>query len=370
MSYITLNSKKLSQNYNFLQQLFNKHHIEWAVVAKLLCGNDIFLKTLLQIIDKDVCDSRLSNLKKIKEISPETKTVYIKPPAKRLAESIVKYADVSFNSEIETVQAISEHAFKQNKTHRIVIMIEMGELREGIMSESLIEFYGEVIKLPNIEVSGIGTNLNCLNGILPDTKKLLKLVKFKKMTEQHYKKSIPYISAGSSVTIPLLYNNEVPSGINHFRIGESLFFGTDVYHDSELSGMQQDIFKLTAEIIEIIEKPMTPTGNVGTNLTGDKPRHDKENRNKKSLRAIVDLGILDIDVKNIFPLDEEIEILGASSDMMILDIKENEKEFKVGDEINFGMNYLAVLRAMNSDYVDKKVEQISVDKNSVDKVLH
>jgi len=355
MSYITLNKQKLTHNYNFLNQLFDRHDIEWAVVAKLLCGNEIFLKSLLSVIDNDVCDSRLSNLKKIKALSPETKTVYIKPPAKRLAASIVKYADVSFNSEVETIKALSEEAFKQDITHRIVIMIEMGELREGIMADSLIDFYAEVIKLPNIEVSGIGTNLKCLNGILPDREKLNSLIRYRRDAEAHFKKKIPYISAGSSVTIPLLKDGNVPEGINHFRVGESLFFGTDVFNDHYITGMQRDVFTLTAEVIEVNEKPMVPTGKVGKNLTGESPEYDQNDRGKTSCRAIVDLGVLDIDVKQVYPLGEGIEILGASSDMMILNITDENKEVNVGDELDFGVSYLAVLRAMNSDYVDKKV---------------
>lgn len=355
MSYITLNTQKLAKNYDFLNHLFSSHEIEWAVVAKLLCGNEIFLKSLLSVTDNDICDSRLSNLKKIKELSPETKTVYIKPPAKRLVESIVKYADVSFNSELETIKALSEEAFKQKKIHRIVIMIEMGELREGIMADSLPDFYAEVLKLPNIEVSGIGTNLKCLNGILPDRGKLSQLVAYRRNAEQRSKKEIPYISAGSSVTIPLLSKGKVPEGINHFRVGESLFFGTDVFNDTHLKGMYQDVFTLTAEVIEIIEKPMVPTGKVGKNLTGESPEYDEKDRDKTSVRAIVDLGVLDIDIKQVYPLQEGIEVLGASSDMMILNITDDTKNLKVGDELNFGVRYLAVLRAMNSDYVDKKV---------------
>ncbi|SEM28928.1 Predicted amino acid racemase [Chryseobacterium taichungense] len=355
MSYITLNTQKLTHNYNFLNHLFNRHEIEWAVVAKLLCGNETFLKNLLSVVDKDICDSRLSNLKKIKELSPETKTVYIKPPAKRLAASIVKYADVSFNSQLETIKALSEEAFKQQKIHRIVIMIEMGELREGIMADSLIDFYAEVIKLPNIEVSGIGTNLKCLNGILPDRGKLNTLLKYRRDAERHFQKKIPYISAGSSVTIPLLKDGNVPEGINHFRIGESLFFGTDVFNDTFINGMHRDVFKLTAEVIEVIEKPMIPTGKVGKNLTGDSPEYNQKDKDKTSLRAIVDLGVLDIDIKQVYPIDEDFEVIGASSDMMILNIIDEKKLVKVGDEIDFGVSYLAVLRAMNSDYVDKKV---------------
>lgn len=359
MSHITLNTNKLLHNYNYLNQLFEENHIEWAVVAKLLCGNEKFLKCLLDISDKEVCDSRLTNLRHIKELSPKTQTVYIKPPAKRLARSIVKYADVSFNTEIETIKELSDEAIQQNKIHKIVIMVEMGELREGIMVKNLSQFYGEVLNIPNIEIVGIGTNLKCLNGILPDEKKLVKLNRFKEIVEESYHTAIPFISAGSSVTIPLLLKNEIPSGINHFRVGETLFFGTDVYNDSTIKGMHQNVFQLTAEIIEIAEKPMIPAGDAGTNLTGETPIHDEKNIGKTSVRAIVDIGVLDIDPKNINPLSIGIEIIGASSDMMILDLGDNVHDYHVGDTVDFSMNYMAVLRAMSSEYVDKIVDNKS-----------
>ncbi len=356
MSYITLHSTKLRHNFKVLNQVFAQNKIEWAIVAKLLCGNEKFLEVLLNLSDKEICDSRLSNLKTIKKLSPSTQTIYIKPPAKRLAKSIVKFADVSFNTEIATLELLSEEAVKQNKIHRVVLMVEMGELREGIMVRNLMQFYDEVIALPNIEVVALGTNLNCLNGILPDEKKLVKLNRFKEIIEEHSGKTIPYISGGSSVTIPLIFKNEVPDGINHFRVGETLFFGTNVYEDSSLTGMYQDVFTLTAEIIEMQEKPTIPSGTVGTNLTGETPTFSEEEKGKSSIRAIVDVGLLDIDHKDIAVLLPGIEIIGASSDMLILDLGENTEHLEVGDTIDFSMNYMAVLRAMNSDYVDKKVD--------------
>ncbi len=356
MSYITLHTSKLRHNYKVLDQLFERNAIEWAIVAKLLCGNEKFLKVLLEIVDKEICDSRLSNLKTIKKISPKTQTIYIKPPAKRLAKSIVKFADVSFNTELATLELLSNEAVLQNKVHRVLLMVEMGELREGIMVRNLMQFYDQVLALPNIEVVGLGTNLKCLNGILPDERKLSKLNRFKEIIEENSGEKIPYISGGSSVTIPLIFKNEVPFGINHFRVGETLFFGTNVYQDSLLTGMYHDVFTLTAEIIEMQQKPTIPSGTAGTNLTGETINFADEEKGKSSLRAIVDIGLLDIDHKDITSLIPGIEMIGASSDMLILDLGENAENLEVGDTIDFSMNYMGVLRAMNSDYVDKKVE--------------
>lgn len=359
MSYISINSDQLFHNFNFLDELFSQHQIDWAIVGKLLCGNETFLKVLLAMTDKEICDSRLSNLKAIKRISPETNTIYIKPPAKRLARSIVEFADVSFNTEIETMKALSAEAVIQNKMHRVVLMVEMGELREGIMLKNLMDFYEEVLELPHLEIVGLGTNLCCLNGILPDEDKLKTLAWCRNILEEKFGRKIPYISGGSSVTLPLLFRNEVPTAINHFRIGETLFFGTDVYADRLIPGMCPDVFTLSAEVIELSEKPVLPTGTAGTNLTGDTPEFSEEDRNRSSVRAIVDVGLLDTDFNNIMPKLQGINIIGASSDMLILDLEDNSYGIRVGDTLEFSMNYMAVLRAMNSDYVDKKVMPFS-----------
>ena len=356
MSYITINTTKLQHNYKKLDQIFTENSIEWAVVAKLLCGNEKFLKVLLNLSDKEICDSRLSNLKTIKYLSPNTQTIYIKPPAKRLARSIVKFADVSFNTEMATLEVLSEEAVLQNKIHKVVLMVEMGELREGIMVRKLMSFYDEVSILPNIEVVALGTNLNCLNGILPDEKKLYKLNRFREIIQEHSGKMIPYISGGSSVTIPLIFKNEIPEGINHFRVGETLFFGTNVYTGLPFKEMHHDVFTLTAEIIEMQQKPNVPSGLAGKNLSGETPVFSDEEKGKSSLRAIVDVGLLDMDCKDIALLIPDATIIGASSDMLILDLGENPEDLQVGDNINFSMNYMAVLRAMSSDYIDKKVE--------------
>lgn len=358
MSYITLNSAKLYHNYTFLDELFSNHQIDWAIVAKLLCGNEKFLKVLLRMSEKEICDSRLSNLKTIKKISPDTTTIYIKPPARRLAGSIVEYADVSFNTELETLRALSEEAVQQDKIHRVVLMVEMGELREGILLQDLMEFYEEALQLANIKIVGLGTNLCCLNGILPDEKKLQTLTWCRSILEEKFGEKIPYISGGSSVTVPLIYRNQVPDGINHFRVGETLFFGTDVYADGYIHGMYREVFTLSAEVIELSEKPRLPTGTAGTNLTGDTPKFDQSQSNQTSVRAIVDVGLLDIDSKNITPMLPDIKVIGASSDMLILDLGDNERGLKAGDTVEFSMNYMAVLRAMNSDYVDKKVVNV------------
>lgn len=356
MAFVTLDIKKLKSNFDYLDTLFKKNSIEWSVVSKMLSGNKLFLTELLKFDIKQICDSRVSNLKEIKSINPQIETIYIKPPAKRSIPSVVKYADISMNTEFETIKLLAKEAKKQNKTHKIIIMIELGELREGVLGEDFIEFYESVFKLENIRVVGIGANLSCLYGVLPNHDKLIQLSLYEQLIEAKFNKQIPYVSGGSSVTIPLIFKNLLPKGINHFRVGETLFLGTDVYNNTKFEKMHSDVFSLYTEIIELIEKSVVPMGEFGTNVEGESYEIDHENIGKKSYRAIIDIGLLDVETDHLQLVDKKIKLAGASSDMIVIDLDENKKKYKVGDLIEFKLDYMGILRIMNSRYIEKKIK--------------
>jgi predicted amino acid racemase len=356
MAFIKLFRNKLEDNYKFLDAIFKSRNIQWGVVSKLLCGNTIYLQEIIKLGVREIHDSRVSNLKKIKALDPTIQTVYIKPPAKRSIENIVRYADVSFNTEIETIKMLSIEAKKQNKIHKIIIMIEMGDLREGVMGEELVEFYGSILSLANIEIRGIGTNLNCLSGIMPTQDKLIQLSLYKQLIEAKFTISIPWVSGGTSVAVPLMLKNARPMAVNHFRIGEALFFGKDLFTGDTIKGMHNDVFKLYSEIIEITEKPDTPTGELGESGIGNTYVMDNNaDLGVTSLRAILDIGLLDMQPQYISAEDEDITIVDASSDMLVIDISNSKKKYRIGDLVSFKIQYMGALYLLNSDYIEKTI---------------
>lgn len=355
MALLTLHRTKLKENFEFLKELFDSQKISWGVVSKLLCGNRMYLQELINLGVREIHDSRISNLAMVKKIKPSVQTVYIKPVSKRNVGKMVEFADVSLNSELKTIHWISEEAVLQKKKHKIIIMVETGDLREGVMGEQLVEFYSQIFQLPNIEVIGLGTNLNCLNGVMPSTDKLIQLSLYKQIIELKFNKKIPWVSAGTSVTIPLMLTHQLPLGINHFRVGETLYFGLDLFEEKLIEGMQGDVFVLHTEIVEMQEKPMLPVGNLANNPQGETAEIDTELYGQSSFRAILDIGLLDVDPKYLIPKDQGIEILGASSDMIIINLGKNLQNYKVGDSLTFDLKYMGALGLLNSDYVDKKV---------------
>ncbi len=355
MAEITISSKKLRHNFEFLKKFFSDNNIEWGIVSKLLCGNEVYLKELIDMGSMEMLDSRISNLKKIKKINPEVNTVYIKPPPRKSLRSVITYADVSFNSDLETLRLISKEAGRQGKVHRVIIMIEMGDLREGVLGENLVGFYEKVFELPNIEVVGFGTNFNCMYGVMPSNDKMVQLSLYKQIIELKFNRKIKWISGGSSVAIPMIQKKQLPKGINHFRVGETLFFGNNLVTGKTIKGMKDDVITLYAEIIELLEKPIVPEGELAENPSGERFEINPDDYGKTSWRALLDIGLLDISPDFLIPQDKNMEIAGASSDIVVIDLGRNPKKYKVGDFVKFKLKYMGALALFNSDYITKRL---------------
>lgn len=355
MAYLTLNSKKLTTNYQHLSQLFKSQDIEWAIVTKMLCGVEKYIAEVLKLGIKEVCDARISNLAIIKKLAPDVQTVYIKPPAKRAIKDIITYADASFNTEFDTIRLLSEEAGRQKKLHKVIIMVELGDLREGVMGEELMDFYESVFQLPNIKVTGIGSNLNCLHGVMPSQDKFIQLSLYEQLIEAKFDRKIPWVTGGTSVVVPMLLKKQLPAGINHFRIGETLYFGLDLVQNSVIPGMEGGVLKLYSEIIEINEKPVVPIGEMEANPSGQTYEINEEDYGRTSHRAILDIGLLDVSTDYLIPKDENFEFVGASSDMLVIDIGTNGKNYQVGDLIEFDLKYMGALSLLSSNYIEKRV---------------
>ncbi|PRY15598.1 putative amino acid racemase [Pontibacter ummariensis] len=356
MAVLKLYRDKLKHNYEHLDRTLKEHGIDWGVVTKLLCGNELFLQEVLALGVKEIHDSRVTNLKAIKKVAPAVQTVYIKPAPKGSIPEIVSFADVSFQTELDIIRLLSDEAVRQKKVHKIIIMIEMGDLREGVMGDELVDFYEKVFQLPGISVIGLGANFNCLHGVMPTQDKLIQLCLYKQVIEATFNKKIPWVSGGTSVTIPLLFNHLLPKGVNHFRIGEALFFGLNLFTGETFEGMHNDVLELCTEIIELTEKPKVPSGQLAENPSGESYEIDESLYGKTSYRAILDLGLLDVNPKFLLPKDEDLQVIGASSDMLVVELGQNGHNYKVGDMLQFNLRYMGALGIMNSRYIGKEVK--------------
>jgi len=357
VSRVIINLDALEHNVAVVSGWMKRQGASWTVVTKVLCGHTDALTALQLLGVRSMGDSRLDNLRAIERIIPDFEAWYLRGPSLSSIEETVRLADVSLNSEIKVIEALNEVSGRLGKIHRIIIMIELGDLREGILPGSLVSFYQQVFQLPHIEVIGIGANLGCLAGAVPTVDQFMQLLLYRELLELKFQRKLPMISAGSTISLPLILEGLLPKAINHFRIGEALFLGTNLIDGGTLPELRDDVVLLEAEITEIKEKGLVPLVETSavTPFENDMDK-DATSPGQRGYRALLSVGQLDTDVAGLTPENKEYKIAGASSDITVINVGDESGGLKVGDKIRFHLNYSALLRLMSGSYVSKEVE--------------
>lgn len=346
---LTIDIQKLKENVDTVLEMSRNNSIpNITMVVKAFAGDETIVKALEDTSITCIGDSRIQNLKKYNGLRFKHKMLLRIPMLSEIPD-VVRFADISLNSELETIEALNLEAKKQHTTHSILLMFDLGDLREGIFyKEKYLETVKKILTLENINLMGIGTNLTCYGGVVPSRLILNRLVKIKKNIESNLGIVLEVVSGGNSSSVTLYNKSRIPTEINHLRLGESILFGKETSYSTKIPGLHYNIYELKAEIIEIKEKPSYPDGEISINSFGEKPHIEDKGFMK---RAILAIGKQDVILENLFPRDKHINIIGGSSDHLILDV--TKCNYKLGDIISFDINYPGLVHLMNSPYVEK-----------------
>ncbi len=318
-------------------------------VTKATCGDPHVAQAMLDGGATSIADSRITNIKKMKEAGIDAEFMLLRTPMISELEAVIEYADISLQSERTVVQQLSAIAKDKGTIHKIILMIEMGDLREGATREELDTLLTKTMQYEGIQLHGLGMNLACFGGVVPTKEKIEEFERLVDRLCQKHGLSPPIISGGNSANIPSLLDGVPYHIINHLRIGEGILLGLETVNRTPIPHTFQDAFVLESEIIELKEKPSVPEGVVSQNAFGKTPRFKDLGR---IVRGIVAVGNQDVIVEDLTPKDGSVNILGSSSDHIILHLKESSK-YKVGDVVQFTMNYGALVHLFTSGYVKK-----------------
>ncbi len=345
---IEINLEKIAHNAKTLKDLYGSKGIDIIGVTKVVCGDPDIADTLVKSGITILADSRIENIRKMRNAGIQAQFLLLRTPCLSQAEAVVKYADISLNSEISVIEKLSKFAIEFNTTHKIILMVELGDLREGLMPSDLDSTVEQILDLEGIKLAGIGTNLACFGGIEPDEEKMGQLSSIAQDIEEKHGLNLEFVSGGNSANYNWFISTKDVGRINNLRLGESIYLGCETLHRKPIPGLFTDAFTLVAEVIESKIKPSVPYGKVCQDAFGNVPEFQDLGQIK---RAILGVGLQDVQVSGLTPRSD-IEILGASSDHIIVDAK--KLELKVGNELEFDLNYGALLSAMTSPYVLKK----------------
>ncbi|MBQ6402223.1 MAG: alanine/ornithine racemase family PLP-dependent enzyme [Firmicutes bacterium] len=355
---LLIDLKKLNANIDAVAKITKDDGgCSMMIVTKCLCADRRVAELITAHPRVDyLADSRIKNIMKYQDLVEANgkQSVLLRLPMLSEIEDVVRCADISFNSEMRTIEALNAEAAKQGKTHKVVLMVDLGDLREGIFfenEEEILQTAEKIHAMDNVELYGMGTNLTCYGAIIPKNDNLSQLCRIASLVEDRLGIKLSMISGGNSSSIYLVGKGELPEKINNLRLGESFLLGNDTAYGSRLEGTVNDGLLCEAQIVELKNKPSLPIGEVGVDAFGQKPFYEDRGRID---RAILAIGQQDTDRDGMHPLDEKVDVLGASSDHLILDVTKSDKKYAIGDTVRFTLDYGAVLRLATSEYVEKE----------------
>ena len=347
MPRIEISLSQIRENTKKLSELYMQKGISLMGVTKAVLGEPSIAKAMIQGGVKFIADSRIENIQKMKSAGISAQFVLLRTPLSQ-AESIVKNADISLNTEIETLKKLSYHAKGQNKIHQVIIMVELGDLREGILPCDLPQLVRKTLSLPHIKIIGIGCNLACYGGIKPDDKNMRELSELVDLIEKEFQIDLEIISGGNSANFEWFKSSQDVGRVNNLRLGESILLGCETVGRKVIPGLHTGAFQLIAEVIESKRKASVPLGEICQDAFGNVPgfldRGDHQ-------RVIIALGRQDVQVSNL-KSNNKLKMIGSSSDHIILDGENHNLE--VGDEIRFSLDYSGLLATMTSPFVIKQ----------------
>lgn len=355
---VTVDLDKLYNNTSIVVNNCHKSGINVAGIIKGCNGIPEVGRIMMDAGCSQLGTSRMDQIIDLKNSGMnDVEFLLVRIPMLSEAEEVAMYADISLESEISVIEAINSACAKLKKRHGVILMADLGDLREGFWDKEELVKTAVYIEnnLEYIELKGVGTNLGCYGSIKPDQDKMQELVNIAASIESKINRTLEIISGGATSSYPLVLTNTMPKRINHLRIGEGIILAYDLKEiwGLDMDAMNQDIFTLKAEVIEVKDKPTHPVGEIFIDCFGQKPEYEDRGIRKRALLA---MGKMDFALNDkIFPRLDGIEVIGSSSDHCILDVENCIQNISVGDILEFDLSYPSLMYLTGNKYVTIRI---------------
>ena len=346
---LEINLSKIHSNAYEVVKSMGELGISVTAITKVVLGVPEIVEVLLKAGVCGIGDSHIETVEAMRQRHNKESILMIRSPMISQADRIVASSSMSCNTESEVIKSLSIAAKKLHLVHDILLMVELGDLREGILPEDMDESVQQVLDLPNLFLKGIGTNLACRNGVGPNTSNMATLSVLASSIESNFGINLEIVSGGNSASIDWALSGSDLGRVNNLRLGEAIFLGREALHQVPIRGMFVDAFQLVAEVIEIKYKPSGPDLIYFSSVPNSKV--GKRHHRPSIRQSILGIGYQDIEPEGLTS-ELGLEITGSSSDHLIIHDKKNE--LSIGSEVTFQLNYDALLRAMTSPFVAKE----------------
>lgn len=343
MAEIKINLSKIQYNAQVLLSIFQQNHMQFTPVIKCVGGDRKIVETLKQIGITHFADARIDNINKTKD--QNLSYMMIRTASQHELEDVVRFSDISIQTEIATIRKLNEIAQKHQVKHHILLMVDWKDSREGILTYDIVDYINEILSMHHVSVIGLAFNFMCFQSIIPTEEDVSLINQFVESVELATHMRFKIISGGNSSMISQMLYQDMGK-INELRVGETLFRGVETTTNQPIASLYQDAIILEAEIVEI------------------KPRIDISS-SQQYLQAIVDIGNLDTFIDDIKPHHHQVKVIGATSDHVMIDLL-NQDHYQIGDKIQFNLGYKALAQSMYMTNLGKNYIHDSV----IEKLCH
>lgn len=353
MATFIVNVSKIERNLDAIRAQARTRGIDFVSVVKSFHDSAQLMRLFDQRRPSYLGMSKLALAEKFQaEVVSPIMMTSIPSPAD--AARVVRVADVSLNSNLETIAALDRAAGEAGTRHEAIVMIDVGDLREGILPHEATGFVGAITErgFKNFSIRGIGTNYACANGVEPSARNLEMIYSLAREIGDSYAER-PCVSLGGSSILNWLDSEYLRDWPTQIRIGQSILLGTMPVVGTAAPGLFTDTLVFRSTILEQALKPSAPSEPVGADALGAVNRRCDRGFRR---RAILDFGVSDTDPKALSPCDPGISIVTANSDYTIVDVTNSNQPYDVGDTIDFIPKYRAMLQGFISPYLEKKYQ--------------
>ncbi|MCB1445003.1 MAG: alanine racemase [Rhizobiaceae bacterium] len=348
---VSIDLARIEHNARTIVDVCRQSGITPFGVTKGTCGMPQVARAMLRGGVAGIAESRFENIRRLRDAGIDCPIMLLRSPPLTRVEELVRTVDISLQSELQLMREISSIAERLGRVHDVILMIDLGDLREGIWPSDLVPTVEAVMELPGVRIAGVGTNLTCFGAIIPTQENLTQLVAHAYKVESITGRPLDWVSGGNSSSLPLLRAGGMPAGVNNLRIGEAILQGgRETFLTEPWHALDRDVFELTGELLEVKIKPSMPIGQSGIDAFGNVPVFVDEG---DRLRGIANIGREDVIADGLIPTRPGVRVLGASSDHLVLDLTDADPPLTVGENVSFRMNYGAMLTVMTSEYVEK-----------------
>ena len=340
---------KIYHNAFTLVSRLRQRGIAVTGVTKATLGSPEIARTWLRAGVCGLGDSRIENIDRMRAAQTPAAMTLIRTPMLSQVDRVVSLTSLSLNTEVAVIRELSAAAHRMGCIHGVVLMVELGDLREGIMPAHLHRVVRQVLAFSNVSFLGIGTNLACRSGVVPDEEKMTELSAIADSIDASFGPIVQIVTGGNSANLDWALSDSEVGRVNNLRLGEALLLGCEPLQRKTISGLHTSAITLIAEVIEVKNKPSKPWGRQAQNAFGDMIEVVERGDIRQAILAI---GRQDVDPDGLTP-PRGLTILSASSDHLVVEVSDEWGMMKVGTEISFELDYSALLRAMTSPFVTK-----------------